>query len=470
MTVSSSKTSLSGRITVPGSKSHTIRALLLASLADGVSEIKNPLPSADCLSTAAAVPLIGAEVNLNLLTDDMPGTSWIVTGAGKDIHLPDDVINVGNSGSLLYFLSPVAATLDGWSVFTGDDSIKKRPVNHVVDVLHQLGTEAFLTRPGSNGCPMVIKGGVKKAGKIVTGGTISSQYISGLMFAALRMEGGLEIELTDPKETPYLTMTKVWLEYVGASVTISEDFKHITVKPASEIKAFNCTIPSDWEAVAFPLIAALITDSDIYIDNIDGSGTQGDDEIVKILQSVGADIEWDRAAGTLHVRGGAKARNGLGRLSTENLAGGELHVAMSDFPDAICALAVIACFTEGTTVLEDAAVCRRKETDRIAVMAEELAKLGADVEAGDDYLKIHGHAPLTAAGEKNPAFALHPAVVKSYDDHRVAMSLSCMGLALPRNSETSFTGNTTVEGAECCKVSFPGFYESMNALGAGFMF
>jgi 3-phosphoshikimate 1-carboxyvinyltransferase len=281
------------------------------------------------------------------------------------------------------------------------------------------------------------------------------------MFAALRMNGTLEIELTDPKETPYLTMTKVWMEKIGATVTMSEDFKHITVTaPKDGIRAFNCTIPSDWEAVAFPLIAALLTDSDIIIENIDGSGTQGDDAIVRLLQSVGADIEWNKESETLRVRGGKKAKNGNGRLSTEHLLGGELHVAMSDFPDAICALAVAACFIEGTTVLEDAAVCRRKETDRIAVMTDELKKFGADVEAGDDYLKIHGHAPLLKDGSANPAFTLHAADAKSYDDHRVAMSLACLGLAL--------SGSTTVANAECCKVSFPGFYEAMNGLGAGF--
>ena len=110
MNICSSKHSLSGSITVPGSKSHTIRALILASLAEGVSKIHNPLPSADCLSTAGALSLIGAEVELNLTTEGEPGSDWFVQGAGKNIHLPDDVVNVGNSGSLLYFLSPIAST------------------------------------------------------------------------------------------------------------------------------------------------------------------------------------------------------------------------------------------------------------------------------------------------------------------------------------------------------------------------
>ena len=456
----SKRTNLTGHIQVPGSKSHTIRALLLATLADGVSHISNPLPSADCISTAHAIPLIGAQVDMNLSEDGKPGCVWTVSGAGKDIHLPSDVVNVGDSGSLLYFLSPIAATFNGWSVFTGDASIRKRPVHHVVDALCQLGAEAYITQPESSSCPMLVKGPVRNQKKVVTGGTVSSQYISGLMMAALRLDSPVEIELTDPKETPYLTMTQKWLESVGAKVFISEDFKHITVAKPESLKAFDTTIPSDWEGVAFPLIAALITDSEIVIDNVDGSGTQGDDAIVSVLQSVGADITWDRENCTLSVRGGKKSCDGIGRLSTEKLPGGELHVNLSGFPDAICAVAVAACFTEGTVYIEDIGVCRRKETDRIVVLNKELSKLGADVEEGDDFMVIHGHSPVLADGNVNPAFRLHGVEVESYDDHRVAMSLSCLGLGLRDGS------SVTVRNAECCSVSFPRFYEVMNAIGA----
>lgn len=462
MNVKSKKSILSGHITVPGSKSHTIRALLLATLADGVSHISNPLPSADCISTAHAIPLIGAEVDMALSADGKPGSVWTVNGAGKDIHLPSDVVNVGDSGSLLYFLSPIAATFDGWSVFTGDASIRKRPVHHVVDALEQLGAKAFVSQPGSSSCPLIINGPVGKQGKIVTGGTVSSQYISGLMMAALRLNEPVEIELTDPKETPYLTMTQKWLESVGAQVYISDDFKHIKVSKPAQLKAFDTTIPSDWEGVAFPLIAALLTDSEIVIDNVDGSGTQGDDAIVSVLKSVGADIVWDKQKNTLTVRGGKKSSDGIGRLSTETLPEGELHVNLSGFPDAICAVAVAACFTEGTTYIEDIGVCRRKETDRIVVLKKELSTLGVQVEEGEDFMIIHGHSPVLSDGSENPAFCLHGAEVDSWDDHRVAMSLSCLGLGLRDGS------SVTVKDAECCSVSFPRFYEVMNAIGSGF--
>lgn len=457
MNAISKRASLSGHIQVPGSKSHTIRALLLAAMADGVSKIQNPLPSADCKSTAAALPLLGASVDFGNEADKL----WTVHGAGKGLHLPADVVNVGDSGSLLYFLSPIAATFDGWSIFTGDESIRRRPVHHVVEVLRQLGAEAYTAAPGSSTCPLIIKGPVGEDSRhVTTGGTISSQYISGLMMAALRLNDTLHIELTDPKETPYLVMTQKWLEKVGANVSVSPDFKHIDVTGCGVFRSFDATVPSDWEGVAFPLIAALLTDSEIVIDNVDGSGTQGDDAIVALLQSVGADISWDKQAKTLTVRGGKKSKDGVGRLTTAHLSDGVLHANLSGYPDAVCALAAIACFIDGTVSIEDIAVCRRKETDRIVVLKNELEKLGAEVEEGEDFMVIHGHSPLKADGSENNAFALHGATVESYDDHRVAMALSCLGLGLPVGQKV------VVNNAECCKVSFPHFYDAMNALGA----
>lgn len=456
MKIKAKKTSLSGHIQVPGSKSHTIRALLLASLAEGTSRIHNPLPSADCISTSKAISLVGA-----FFKDEGNGT-WTVTGAGKNIHLPENVVDVGNSGSLLYFMSPIAATFEGWSIFTGDESIRTRPVAHMVDVLNQMGGEAHIAIPGKTTCPMVIKGPVSTRNRIVTEGSVSSQYISGLMMAATRMKGTLKIELTNPKETPYLTMTKIWLESVGVTVRMSDDFKHIEIDGPVDIKAFEKTIPSDWEAVAFPLIAALITDSEITIDDVDSSGTQGDDAIVDVLKSIGADIQWDKTKNNLTVRGGKKSADKIGRLSTDNLPGKELHVNLSGYPDAICAVAVAACFTEGTTYIEDISVCRKKETDRIEVLKNELTKLGADVEDGPDFMIIHGHSPLNSDGTKNPDFRLHGAEVESCLDHRVAMSLACLGLGLDDGNEV------IVKDAECCSVSFPGFFDVMNNINAGF--
>ena len=448
MKILAKKNSLSGNIVVPGSKSHTIRALILASLAEGVSHISNPLPSADCLSASKAIQEIGAKVDF-----DNENNIWTVTGAGKNVHLPSNVVDVGNSGSVLYFFTPICATFEGWSIFTGDSSIRKRPVLHLLEALKQLGANCYVSRPEENAPPALVQGPIK-AGKVVTDGRLS-QYISGLMMASTLIDGKLEIELTDPKEVPYLDMTKYWLESLGVQVEMSSDYKKISVTGPYQLKAFDKAIPSDWEAVAFPLIAALISDSKIVIDNVDGSGTQGDDAIVSVLQSVGADIQWNKETSQLFVTGG-------NRLSTENLADKTLRVNLAGFPDAICALAVIACFIEGKTVLEDIGVCRRKETDRIKVMKSELEKLGAKVEEGKDFIAIYGHSPILADGSENPEFTLHGGNVESYDDHRVAMSLACLGLGLKEGE------NVVVNDAECCSVSFPGFFEVMNKINANF--
>ena len=447
MNVVSKRAELSGHIQVPGSKSHTIRALLFASLAEGTSHIRNPLGGADCVSSSRAVPLFGAKV------DTSDPADWIVEGAGKNAHLPSDVVNVGDSGSLLYFMSPVAATFEGWSVFTGDESIRTRPVMHVVDALRQLGAEAYISRPEKNAPPLIIKGPVKPGCTVVTDGRLS-QYISGIMMAASRLDGTTRIELTDPKEVPFLNMTRLWLESLGVQLEISSDYRHIAVHGPVTFKAFDRFVPSDWEAVAFPLVAALITQSEITVDNIDNSGSQGDSAIVDVLKSLGGNITNDTEKNSLTVR--------KCRLSTAHLPGGELHVNLSGYPDAICALAVAGCFTEGTIVMEDIGVCRKKETDRIEVMQAELRRLGAEVESGGDWISVHGHSPVLEDGSRNPEFVLHGGTVESYDDHRVAMSLACLGLGLPSGE------SVTVKNAECCAVSFPDFYAVMNKINAGF--
>ena len=453
------KSVLSGHITVPGSKSHTIRALILAAMADGTSHISNPLPSNDCLSTAAAVRKIGADVDFGNSENEAGnsngnsaeksagnsagGTVWTVKGAGAGLHLPDGEIDVGNSGSLMYFLCPVLSTLSGECTFTGDESICRRPVNHLIDALCQLGADARSLKGGETP-PFSFCGPIDVNRTLVTEGALS-QYISGFMMAASRLNGTLKMELWNPKETPYLTMTKLWLESVGVPVNISSDFKKISVTGPVPFKAFDRAVPSDWEGVAFPLIAALISNSEIVIDNVDGSGSQGDDKIVEVLQSVGADIEWKRDEEKLIVRGGKT-------LSTKNLPGGELVVEMSAFPDAICALAVIACFIEGKTVFTDIDICRKKETDRIKAMTSELTKLGAKIVDEGERLVVYGD------GGKS----LHGGEVESFKDHRIVMSLACMGLGLNEGEKI------TVNDAEWCSVTFPHFFEVMNKIGANF--
>lgn len=450
-------------IRVPGSKSHTIRALILAAMSEGSTKITNPLKSADALSTAKAVSKIGATVTF---CDEE--NYWLVEGAGKNLHLPSEEIDVGNSGSLMYFLSPVLATLSGRCVVNGDESIQKRPVDHLTDALCKMGAEAHCQRPASICPPFEFTGPINNNNVLVTEGKLS-QYVSGIMMASTRLSGTTKLELTTPQETPYLSMTKYWLDKYGVTSTISDDYKNITVTGPVDLKAQDVIIPSDWEAVAFPLIAALIANEYIVITDIDDSGTQGDEKIVELLQEYGADIVWNKTAKTLEVNPQLKDKNADEKYFLNKILsvkGDKKEISMAAYPDAICALCVIACFADGKTVFTDIDICRKKETDRIKVMTELLTELGADIKDCGDTLVINGHSPFvkTPNGiENNPAFKMHGGTVDSYLDHRVAMSLACYGLFLPE------TDAVYVKDAECCNVSFPGFFDSMNSsLGTDF--
>lgn len=467
MTIKASKAANFGNgktIRVPGSKSHTIRALILATMSEGNTKITNPLKSADALSTAKAVQKIGAKVTFH---DEE--NYWLVEGCGNNIHLPEDEIDVGNSGSLMYFISPVLATLPGRCVINGDESIQKRPVVHLTDALTKMGANAFSQKEGSVCPPFEFTGPINNNKVLITEGKLS-QYISGIMMASTRLTGTTKLELTDPQETPYLSMTKYWLDKYGVESTISDDYKNISVTGPVTLKAHDVIIPSDWEAVAFPLIAALIVNENIVISDIDDSGTQGDEKIVELLKDYGADIIWDKKTKTLEVNPQLKNKSKnekhlLNRILS--VKGTEKTINMAAYPDAICALCVIACFADGKTVFTDIDICRKKETDRIVVMTELLKSLGADIEDKGDTLVINGHSPFvkTPNGiENNPEFKMHGGTVDSYLDHRVAMSLACYGLFLPE------TDAVYVKDAECCNVSFPGFFDTMNSsLGTEFV-
>jgi len=436
MKVVSRKTRLSGSMSVPGSKSHTIRAGIFAALASGTSVIRNPLPSADCLSCLDVIKAFGATVEIS------PGL-WKVTAPKNGLQLPSRVVDVGDSGSTLYFMTPVAATIPGWTVMTGDSSICTRPIRELLEALKQLGAEGFTTRSDVDAPPAVVKGPFK-AGHVTLEGHLS-QYVSGIMMAAPRIKGTTIIDLRNPKEKPFLKMTCEWLKSVGIRVVYDESkLDHFEVTGPQVYSAFERDIPSDWEGVAFPLVAAIITGSHIEIANVDCSGSQGDEAIVGILREMGADIELDIERKTLVINGNGNNVNPV------QLKGGTFNCA--GFPDALPSLAVAACFAEGDTNLVDIGVCRLKETDRITLMKEELSKLGASLEEGKESLTIHG------TGGKG----LHGGEVESHDDHRIAMALAVAGLAIEGSG-------VTVHDAECCAVSFPGFYDTLNAIGAAFI-
>ena len=423
----SKRCSLRGEITVPGSKSHTIRAVLLAAMAEGTSVIHNPLPSQDCLSAVKAARAFGAK-----LTEEKD--RWIISGTGGKLSLPDDILDCGNSGTTTIFVMSMAALCEGYTVITGDYQIRRRPVIQLVNALNELGAQAFLTRPGIEAPPALVKG-------IMGGGTahfsgFNSQVISSVLLSASLARNDTVIEVEKPLEKPYLQMTIDWMKKYGVELkTRSSDYTHFEIGGGKTYQAVEAVVPADWSGVAFPLVAAVCTPSELTISGVDFNDAQGDKIVVDHLVSMGAGITKDTAGGRLLVRGGKPLKGGA-------------VINLNDIPDSLPALSAAACFAEGDTVFTGLAHVRVKETDRVAVMEGELSKIGAKVETTGDSMIIHGE------GGKN----LKGADVESHDDHRIAMAMAAAGLFS--------AGEMRVKDAECASVSFPGFFDLMNRAGA----
>lgn len=419
------RSSLQGSAVVPGSKSHTVRAVLLAAMAKGRSVIHNPLPSLDCKSAMRVAECFGAKV------EAQPGL-WIVEGVGRDLKVPENYVDCGNSGSTAYFAASMAALTEGWTFLTGDAQIRRRPILPVLEAINQLGGKAYPSRPGVNACPAIIGGRMR-------GGTARfhhdlSQFVSSVMLSAPLLEKDTEIINEDPLEKPYLQLSIDWMRRCGVELLEnSGDYSYFKIAGGQEYQAVESTIASDWSGVAFPLVAGIITDSELTIRGVDFADSQGDKAVVDHLIAMGADIAKDVEKGEILVRGGKTLKSGL-------------TIDLSDIPDSLPAMSVAAAYAQGDTRFTGLGHVRMKETDRVTVMEQELAKMGAYVESGSDYMIVHGGKQLTGA------------VVESHDDHRVAMAMAVCGLAAQ--------GETIVRGSECAAVSFPTFFEVMESLGA----
>lgn len=411
------KSMLSGSVEIPGSKSHTIRALVIASLAGGTSRIRKPLVALDTLAGLNACRLLGADI---LKQED-----WIVRGVSGRPKVPDNVIDVGNSGTTLYIALGTACLANGYTVFTGDDQIRRRPAKPLIDALNALGAKVESTR-GNGMAPIIVRGPMK-GGNIKLDGSKTSQYLTSLLINCPLAAGDSYIEVENLIEKPYVEMTLKWLEEQGISVE-NDDFKRFSIPGNQQYKPFDKSVPADFSSATFFLCAAAITGADLTLVGLDMNDTQGDKAVVDMLAAMGAKVEQTSAG--LRIIGG-------------NLRGIEIDLANT--PDALPALAVTACFARGETRLVNVPQARLKETDRIAVMCEELTKMGADIEELPDGLIIRGSK-------------LHSAFVHGHADHRVIMALAIAGLCVE--------GETTISTAEALSVTFPTFVELMQGIGA----
>ena len=410
--------SLSGEITIPSSKSHTIRALLIAAMAKGESTIINPLDSADTRSCVDAVKVLGAKIELE-------NDRWIVNGTGGDIHPVEDTINVGNSGTTLYLTAGLAALSSHKITFTGDNQIKSRPVENLLNSLRDLGAE--ITISGKNGCPpFSIQGPL-------TGGKTSiecptSQFLSSLLLCTPLLDGNTEIEVPLLREEPYVEMTLKWLneQFIMYDTT---DYKEFFIPGGQNFEAFAKQVPGDFSSATFFLCAAAVTGSTLTLKGLDMADSQGDKAVVYMLKKMGCEIEIGHDFITIEGR---------------PLKGCEFD--LNNTPDALPALAVTACFAEGITKLFNVPQARLKETDRISVMKEELEKMGGIIEELPDGLIITGKSRESLNG----------AEVSGHGDHRVIMSLAIAALASK--------GETTIDDTSAVSITFPNFFELLDKI------
>lgn len=412
---------LSGAFTSPPSKSHSMRAILFASLAKGVSHLSNIIASPDASAMIQACRAMGATIK------QTSEQTFQVTGFNGKPRLPDNIIDCGNSGQVLRFALAICALCEGASVFTGDASVRfNRPMQPLIDGLNGLGAECFATKNDGH-APVVVRGPIKPGTTRLNGS--DSQPVSGLIMACAFLNGDSDIIVDQPGEQPWIDLTLFWLNKFGISVR-HEHYQHYHIPGNQHIDAFNYHVPGDFSSIAYAVAAAIITDSSITINNVDMDDIQGDKAIIQQLVHMGANITIDNNSNTLHVHAGSHLRG--------------CEIDMDPFIDAITLFAVIGCFAHGTTLLTNAKIARNKESDRIHCMATELKKMGAAIEEQPDGLIIHNST-------------LSGAECQSYHDHRIVMSLAVAGCAA--------SGTTTILDTVCVAKSYRDFSQDFNKLG-----
>lgn len=413
--------SLSGRISIPPSKSHTLRAVLFASLGNGVSRVYNYLDSPDTQAMLTACRLLGARI---VATPEC----LEITGIDGKVEKAEDVIQAGNSGIVLRFICAISALSSYPIVMTGDYSIRhQRPMAALLSGLNQLGAHAISTK--NDGFAPIIVQGPLKGGRAVINGA-DSQPISALLIAGSLSKEPIELIVENPGEKPWITFTLKWLERLGIHVE-HEDFRHYFIKGGS-IQAFDYSVPGDFSTAAFPVAAALITQSEILIENLDMNDFQGDKELIAIFKKMGAKIKES-------VEGLVVQPSGL-------LEG--LDIDVNDFIDGLPILAVLGCYANGKTVLRNAKIAREKECDRISCVARELKKMGAKIEECEDGLIIE-RADLKGS------------FVDGCFDHRLSMALSVAALGCH--------GESTISSAESIKKTYPDFLKDFQQLKANIL-
>lgn len=415
------RSSLKGTTQIPGNKSATARAIVLGGLAEGSSQVFNPLPGVDSFSIVDMMRALGARI------DTSNPKQWIFEGVANQPRVPACVLDAGNSGTGYYILTAVASLINGCSVITGDYQICRRPAQPLIDALNDLGAQVFSTR-NAGVAPLVIRGPLRGGRTKLPG--INSQWLTPLLIAGALSQEGITVIEDNLMERPYIDMTMAWMRLAGATST-HKDYEEFHVPGGQHYKAFTAHVPADWGSSGYPMIASAITDSKVTFTGMDPDDFAGERKYPHLLQEMGARVSFTDGGQTVTIEGGKDLRG--------------IEIDCSGTPDAVPILAVLGCKAEGKTILRNIGASRLKETDRTRSIKEELTKMGGKFDETHDSLTIY-HSELKGAQ------------IDGRHDHRIVMASAVAGMMAE--------GTTTIDHAEYVRVSFPNFYEVMRGLGA----
>lgn len=402
-------------VAVPGSKSLTNRALVVASLAEGNSRLTNVLHSDDTRYMLEHLCTLGASAHVSDLAIDMAGT-------GGEFRRVDASCYCGNAGTTVRFLTALCALAPGTQTMTGDPRMQTRPISDLVEALTALGAEIEAT----NGCPPVtIRSGVLRGGHVQVRASRSSQYLSALLMAAPYAEQLVTLEVVgELVSQPYIDLTLDVMAAFGISVD-RDGYRRFRIAP-QRYQGGTYAVEGDATSAGYWWALAAVTGSQMRVTNVPADSHQGDVELVRIFERMGCQVEMN----------GGIAVQGPAVLWSPGV------VDMNGLPDGVMTLAVVAALAEGETHIVNVANLRIKESDRLAGLVSELRRVGIDAAELPDGLRIRGGWP-------------HGATIETYADHRMAMSFAILGTHVP---------GIRIQAPECVSKSYPLFFQQLQGL------
>ncbi len=400
-------------VSVPGSKSYTHRSYIAAALSDGPCRIANALRSEDTELTLDCLRQLGT------IIEERKDDRLVVIGCGGRFGAVDQPVALGNSGTSMRLLTAVAALGQGRITLTGSDRLQQRPIQELLDALNGLGISARSI--AGNGCPPVeVIGSPIAGGRTRVDCRVSSQYLSALLLIAPFARDVVEIEVSRGLVSrPYVDMTIDVMEQFGIQVGRS-GYERFAVAAGQRYQALDLTVEPDCSQAGYFWAAAAVTGGSVKVRGTRFASRQGDVQLAECFGQMGCKVE--------------EEKDGI-RVSGRPLKA--ITVDMADMPDQVPTLAVVAAFAEGTTVIENVAHLKAKESDRLGAVASELTRMGIEVTRSDSGLTVRGGQPNAAD-------------IDTYDDHRIAMSFAPAGLVVP---------GIRIKDEMCVAKSFPNFWE-----------